>query len=133
MAARGILGVLLLLLTLPAGERRGAGTVAFGWPLRSRHHWPWGVAGMGLLGGGRCWLGTPPSFPSQWGSRTGTGSSLLAAWGQFQPSSVIGGREAKPHSRPYMVLLQLSGGHVCGGALVHRRWVLTAAHCLPQG
>ncbi|NXX79628.1 PRS57 protease, partial [Urocolius indicus] len=50
-----------------------------------------------------------------------------------QPSSVIGGHEAKPHSRPYMVSIQLRGGHACGGALLHRRWVLTAAHCFPQG
>ncbi|NXH18986.1 CFAD factor, partial [Bucco capensis] len=46
---------------------------------------------------------------------------------------IIGGHEAKAHSRPYMVSIQFGGSHGCGGALLHRSWVLTAAHCLPQG
>ncbi|XP_019393841.1 PREDICTED: granzyme M-like [Crocodylus porosus] len=54
------------------------------------------------------------------------------AAGQLQ-SWIIGGREAKPHSRPYMVSLQVNGKHSCGGALVHARWVLTAAHCHQTG
>ncbi|NXB79626.1 GRAM protein, partial [Donacobius atricapilla] len=49
-----------------------------------------------------------------------------------QPS-IIGGREAKPHSRPYMVSLQFGGNHSCGAALLHPRWALTAAHCQRRG
>ncbi|KAK1342987.1 hypothetical protein QTO34_015756 [Cnephaeus nilssonii] len=45
---------------------------------------------------------------------------------------IIGGHEAAPHSRPYMVSLQKAGAHLCGGVLVHRWWVLTAAHCVAQ-
>ncbi|KAM6040290.1 granzyme M isoform 1-T1 [Theristicus caerulescens] len=76
----------------------------------------------------------PPAFPSRWGSRAaaaaGPGQALLspAAWGWLQPS-VIGGHEARPHSRPYMVSIQFGGVHACGGALLHKQWVLTAAHC----
>ncbi|NXC40927.1 GRAM protein, partial [Penelope pileata] len=47
-------------------------------------------------------------------------------------SRIIGGHEAEPHSRPYMVSVQSRGVHACGGALLNPRWVLTAAHCVPQ-
>ncbi|XP_072353142.1 granzyme A-like [Scyliorhinus torazame] len=53
----------------------------------------------------------------------------------YHGAEIIGGREVKPHSKPYMVSIQgYSNGknsynHFCGGALIRTRWVLTAAHC----
>ncbi|KAM9328908.1 granzyme A [Gastrophryne carolinensis] len=41
---------------------------------------------------------------------------------------IIGGNEAAPHSRPYMVYL-MNGSTKCGGALIKANWVITAAHC----
>uniref|UniRef100_A0A452IJ99 Peptidase S1 domain-containing protein n=1 Tax=Gopherus agassizii TaxID=38772 RepID=A0A452IJ99_9SAUR len=45
---------------------------------------------------------------------------------------IIGGREAKPHSRPYMAHLEIQRKgktSFCGGFLISKNFVLTAAHC----
>ncbi|XP_073478795.1 mast cell protease 1A-like [Aquarana catesbeiana] len=44
-------------------------------------------------------------------------------------SGIVGGREANPHSRPYMAIVH-SGKSFCGGILIKDDWVLTAAHCI---
>ncbi|KAF7709304.1 hypothetical protein HF521_016154 [Silurus meridionalis] len=44
-------------------------------------------------------------------------------------SGIIGGKEAKPHSRPYIVSVQIDKHHKCGGLLIRKDYVLTAAHC----
>ncbi|KAI5106935.1 hypothetical protein C0J45_2573, partial [Silurus meridionalis] len=48
-------------------------------------------------------------------------------WGM--ESSIIGGKVAIPHSRPYMVSVQNDKKHKCGGLLIRKNYVLTAAHC----
>merc|ERR1712215_137941 len=44
-------------------------------------------------------------------------------------SRIIGGSVATPHEFPWMVLLHTGSGHMCGGALVSPRVVLSAFHC----
>ncbi|XP_067300146.1 granzyme B(G,H)-like [Pseudorasbora parva] len=47
-------------------------------------------------------------------------------------SGIVGGKEVKPHSRPYMASLQYKRQHYCGGMLISDNYVLTSAHCLDQ-
>ena len=46
---------------------------------------------------------------------------------------IVNGQNARPHEFPWMVSLQyLSGFHFCGGAIINKQWVVTAAHCVEQ-
>ncbi|XP_005988759.1 chymotrypsin-like elastase family member 2A [Latimeria chalumnae] len=51
-------------------------------------------------------------------------------------SRVVGGEDARPHSWPWQVSLQVAQGqrwaHICGGSLIDSQWVLTAAHCIDE-
>ncbi|XP_059084067.1 chymotrypsin BII-like [Tigriopus californicus] len=40
------------------------------------------------------------------------------------------GTEAKPHSWPYIVSLNVDDNHICAGSILNEEWILTAAHCL---
>lgn len=43
---------------------------------------------------------------------------------------VVGGHAAAPHSWPWQVSLQRTRGrNYCGGSIINRNWIITAAHC----
>ncbi|XP_074141313.1 chymase-like [Sminthopsis crassicaudata] len=45
---------------------------------------------------------------------------------------IFGGKESRPHSRPYMAFLEIklcNNRSSCGGFLIRRDFVMTAAHC----
>ncbi|XP_045398494.1 neutrophil elastase [Lemur catta] len=54
----------------------------------------------------------------------------LLLGGPALASKIVGGRPARPHSRPFMVSLQRRGGHFCGATLIAPNFVMSAAHCV---
>ncbi|XP_003439724.1 mast cell protease 1A [Oreochromis niloticus] len=58
---------------------------------------------------------------------------VLTLHDQVHTGEIVGGHEVAPHSRPYMVILELkkSNGNIayCDGFLVNEHFVMTAAHC----
>uniref|UniRef100_A0A8C0IRN6 Peptidase S1 domain-containing protein n=1 Tax=Chelonoidis abingdonii TaxID=106734 RepID=A0A8C0IRN6_CHEAB len=58
---------------------------------------------------------------------------LILLLPRAQAGEIIGGQEARPHSRPYMAFVKIQregkGENMCGGFLIREDVVVTAAHC----
>ncbi|XP_025318712.2 serine protease 55 isoform X1 [Canis lupus dingo] len=50
--------------------------------------------------------------------------------GGSQYSRIIGGMEAEVGEFPWQVSIQARNEHFCGGAIINKWWIVTAAHCL---
>ncbi|XP_028834913.1 trypsin-2-like isoform X2 [Denticeps clupeoides] len=53
---------------------------------------------------------------------------LLGAAFAQEDDKIVGGYECKPYSQPWQASLNV-GYHFCGGSLVNKDWVVSAAHC----
>ncbi|XP_043282897.1 chymotrypsin-2-like [Venturia canescens] len=45
-------------------------------------------------------------------------------------TKIVGGAAAEDGQFPYQVSLRIKNRHFCGGSVIEKRWILTAAHCL---
>lgn len=48
-------------------------------------------------------------------------------------AAVVGGTNTSAGAYPFMASVQDGGSHFCGGSVISASWVLTAAHCVPDG
>ncbi|KAJ8970152.1 hypothetical protein NQ317_019425 [Molorchus minor] len=68
-----------------------------------------------------------PKFPLN------TCGSRVVHWKPQRSPRIIGGQEPPLGAVPWQVELRLGDNHQCGGALISRRLILSAAHCYSEG
>ncbi|KAJ8918099.1 hypothetical protein NQ315_011556 [Exocentrus adspersus] len=79
-----------------------------------------------------CCFALPPSSSIDWSKVRAKNAYVEPVSNASLPVNprIIGGREVTPNSRPFQVALVIDGGHFCGGSLISRSYILTAAHCI---
>ncbi|XP_074477020.1 transmembrane protease serine 9-like [Sebastes fasciatus] len=71
----------------------------------------------------------PPVITTTTTTTTTTGTTTTVCGITPLNTRIVGGEDAPPGSWPWQVSLQKFGSHVCGGSLINREWVMSAAHC----
>ncbi|XP_039741010.1 serine protease 41-like [Pteropus medius] len=77
----------------------------------------------------------PPDLKGQDLLFPGFQNSSLLTWPCGHPNIhplVTGGKDSLHGRWPWQASLRFSKGHTCGGSLLNRRWVLSAAHCFEK-
>ncbi|XP_017870415.1 PREDICTED: serine protease SP24D-like [Drosophila arizonae] len=59
--------------------------------------------------------------------------TVISAAPQSSPTGrVVGGKDASAAQFPHQISLRYQGVHICGGSIIARDYILTAAHCVTQ-
>lgn len=48
----------------------------------------------------------------------------------FPQPRIVGGQNAKNNQFPYQISLRLNNFHTCGGSIISKNYIITAAHCV---
>uniref|UniRef100_A0A224XSU5 Putative serine protease n=1 Tax=Panstrongylus lignarius TaxID=156445 RepID=A0A224XSU5_9HEMI len=72
-----------------------------------------------------------PEDSSEYGVVEGdVGTNCTCGLANKEDQRIVGGEEAKKNEYPMIAELSVQGDHICGGTIITKRHVVTAAHCI---